>query len=177
MEKTKMEREKFQEQIVQTIEDGFDLYRSLGWKCLPLTESGYPDHAASITTSTGVSTTSARNVGLKTGSVNGLVALVVELASPGRFEEWLGRDYIPRTPTFASKTHRVFLFRRPDPSVPTVEFCPGVTLQGEEGYVEAPPSALESGESYVWETDPRVLKPAQFPMWLRQRLHDVLGDR
>jgi hypothetical protein len=59
-------------------------------------------------------------------------------------------------------------FRAPGQVRNRVGVFPGVDIRGDGGYVVAPPTVLEGGRSYVWESEhsPREVALAEAPAWL-----------
>ncbi len=119
------------------------------------------------------------NIGIITGQKGNLVVLDVDPRHGGdRTLTAIEKKYgsIPSTCRFsigAGGTH--ILFRHPGRHVPTGKLGPGVDVQGDGGYVVAPPSRHIDGASYSLSGS--ISKLAPLPEWIYTGSEPPSGQR
>lgn len=140
----------------------------------PLTEHGLNDASTdAATVQSWWSRFPDANVGVRTGSVSGMVVIDVDPRHGGTeslaalTEE---RGELP--PTVEAVTGgggRHFIFAHPGINIRNrTNIRPGIDVRGDGGYIVAPPSMHVSGTRYRWREgcSPLDLPPAPLPAWL-----------
>ena len=115
----------------------------------------------------------AANIGLRTGSASGIVAVDID-PKDGGDESWAELEMtfgrIPDTPeshTGSGGSH--YLFKSPEvPLGNRAKVKPGIDFRADGGYIVAPPSNHKSGRCYDWDAvlDPFETEFAEVPKWL-----------
>ena len=108
------------------------------------------------------------NVGVRTGSVSGLVIIDIDrrpggLVSLGRLEQ--AHAELPPTASVETGGGRHYWFAHPGGTVRNSagRLGAGIDLRGDGGYVIAPPSSHITGRRYRWSTPQPI---AVLPRWL-----------
>jgi hypothetical protein len=111
------------------------------------------------------------NIGILTGSESRIVVLDVDARHDGeRSLEILEATYDRLPPTLTAHSGgggRHIYFQHPGGHTPTsaqLDGLSGLDIRGDGGYIVAPPSLHQSGQSYSWVDD--VYQLAALPSWL-----------
>lgn len=117
------------------------------------------------------------NVAIATGAASGLVVLDRDPRNGGdRSLAELERRHGPlpetlRVATGGDGLH--YFFAAPSGvSMRSGVLAEGLDVKADGGYVIAPPSVHPNGKSYQWETDPRTVRIAPCPDWVRATSKD-----
>lgn len=125
----------------------------------------------------------AAGVGIATGAESGVIVVDVDPRHGGDDAlEDLVAAHGEMIETWTSNTAnggRHFFFRHPGGRVGNrAGSRPGIDLRGDGGHVVAPPTELEGGRCYVWESEhgPHEVELAASPPWLLKMIADRGGD-
>ena len=119
----------------------------------------------------------AAGVAIATGAESGVIVLDIDPCHGGddalaELERHHGE--LPATWRALTANGGVHLyFRHPGVRVGNrVDVWPGIDLRGDGGYVVAPPTVLDGGRHYAWETGfgPLEIVLAEMPTWLLEQL-------
>lgn len=135
--------------------------------CKHWKEDASKDPASLISLWTG----SAFNIGLPTGSSNGIWALDIDGETGAQSLAALVAEHgeLPETPEQSTGTGRHIFFRHVDGIRPNAGvMAPGLDIRGEGGYVVVAPSIHPSGIAYAWHETrrPSAIPFADAPGWL-----------
>jgi hypothetical protein len=127
------------------------------------------------------------NIGIATGARSGLIVLDVDPRHGGEITlERLQRQHGALPPTVQSRTggggcHYYFQYPGPRFRIPSGvhKLGRGLDIKADGGYVVAPPSRHQSGQSYAWvegRSPDDLPSLAALPTWMLQRLRALQGD-
>lgn len=110
------------------------------------------------------------NIGVACGAEAGLLVLDVDgPIGESSLHELCKPADLPNTPTVRTANggwHYYFALPTGEKFKNHVGIRPGLDIRTDNGYVVAPPSALEDGKEYVWELDFDEAELAAIPDWL-----------
>ena len=118
------------------------------------------------------------NIGIATGSKSGADVVDIDPRHGGdvSFEELCPASKRPDTIVCSTASGGHHYWFKCCGVRNKTNIVPGVDVRGEGGYVLVPPSVLDNGGSYVWESGPEESTLADVPEWLSPLLLNGKGD-
>jgi hypothetical protein len=152
-------------------------FASRGWPVLPvaktkvpLTRHGYKDGTRDATVIRDYwEKWPDANVGIVTGAPSGIVVIDIDGPDGEDSLKALEGIYGPLPPTLEARTGRGrhLYYKTNMMRCPTGRLGLGIDFKGDGGFVVAPPSIHDSGQSYAWINE---CEPAELPAWVVTQL-------
>jgi hypothetical protein len=112
------------------------------------------------------------NIGLPTGSVNGIFVFDIDGEDGKRSLYTLEKEYgiLPRTATSLTSEGKHMLFKFQEGLRNRARVMPGLDIRADGGYIVVPPSIHPSGKKYRWLYSITTTSIAQAPEWLIKKI-------